>query len=195
MGWPFFTEDIGLNDKRKLGMKHGLSLKERMGVGLAIGCVATAVSAMVESKRRNAAMQEGLLNRPRAIVNMSAMWLVPQHCLHGIAEAFHAIGRIEFYYSQLPKSMSSLAMAFMALGSGMGNLLASLIVKIVDDVSKRGGNMVRVGDLEVGFTMRPWIANGFVPMRSVLGYGFTTMSGSDQGGVGRGRQGRDGRPS
>lgn len=81
--------------------QHGLSLihKERTGVGLAIGCVAAAVSAMVESKRGNAAMQEGLLNRPRAIVNMSAMWLVPQHCLDGKAEAFHAIGQIEFHYS------------------------------------------------------------------------------------------------
>ena len=32
--------------------------------------------------------------------------------------------------------------------------------------------MVRVGDLEVGFTMKPQIANGFVPIRSVFGYGF-----------------------
>ena len=35
--------------------------------------------------------------------------------------------------------------------------------------------MVRVGDLEVGFTMKPRIANGFVPIRSVFGYGFVAM--------------------
>ena len=35
--------------------------------------------------------------------------------------------------------------------------------------------MVRVGDLEVGFTMKPRIANGFVPMNFVFGYGFVAM--------------------
>jgi peptide/histidine transporter 3/4 len=66
---------------------------------------------------------------------------VPQHCLHGIAEAFNAIGQIQFYYSQFPKSMSSIAMALLSLGIGVGNLFASLIIYIVDDVTKRGGNV------------------------------------------------------
>ena len=35
--------------------------------------------------------------------------------------------------------------------------------------------MVRVGDLEVGFTMKPHTAKGFVPMRSVFGYGFIVI--------------------
>ena len=35
--------------------------------------------------------------------------------------------------------------------------------------------MVRVRDLEVGFTMKPQIANGFIPVRSVFGYGFIAM--------------------
>ena len=35
--------------------------------------------------------------------------------------------------------------------------------------------MVRVEDLEVGFTMKPRIANGFVPIRSVFRYGFVAM--------------------
>lgn len=121
--------------------RRGLSLKERMGIGVALTCVATAVSAVIEGKRRNTAIREGLSDDPQAVVNMSAMWLVPQHCLHGIAEAFNAIGQIEFYYSQFPKSMSSIAIALLSLGMGVGNLFASLIVNIVDDVTKRGGNV------------------------------------------------------
>ena len=35
--------------------------------------------------------------------------------------------------------------------------------------------MVRVGDLEVGFTMKPHTAKGFVPMRFVFGYGFVVI--------------------
>lgn len=121
--------------------RRGLSLKQRMGIGVALTCVATAVSAAVEGKRRNTAIQEGFSDDPKAVVNMSAMWLAPQHCLHGIAEAFNAIGQIEFYYSQFPKSMSSIAVALFSLGMGVGNLIASLIVNIVDDVTKRGGNV------------------------------------------------------
>lgn len=122
-------------------LKRGLSLKERMGIGVALTCVATAMSAIVEGKRRNTAIREGLSDDPHAVVNMSAMWLVPQYCLHGIAEAFNAIGQIQFYYSQFPKSMSSIAMALLSLGIGVGNLFASLIIYIVDDVTKRGGNV------------------------------------------------------
>ena len=84
-----------------------------MGIGIAISCLATAVSAIVERKRRNEAIREGLSNYPAdaVVMNKSAMWLVPQHCLAGIAEAFNFIGQIEFYYSQFPKTMSSIAMS------------------------------------------------------------------------------------
>lgn len=121
--------------------RRGLSLKARMGVGVALTCVATAVSAIVETKRRNEAIREGLANSPLALVNMSAMWLVPQHCLHGVAEAFNIIGQIEFYYSQFPESMSSIAMALVSVGFGVGNLVASLIVTIVSAVTKKGGKV------------------------------------------------------
>ncbi|XP_059635913.1 protein NRT1/ PTR FAMILY 1.1-like [Cornus florida] len=118
----------------------GLSLKQRMGIGLFLSIVATAVSALVERTRRGRAIEEGLAEHPEKLVNMSAMWLVPQHCLTGLAEAFNIIGQIQFYYSQCPKSMASIAVALFALGMAFGNLVASLIVSVVDDVSKRGGN-------------------------------------------------------
>ncbi|PNX77987.1 putative peptide/nitrate transporter [Trifolium pratense] len=72
---------------------------------------------------------------------MSAMWLVPQHCLVGFAEAFNVIGQIEFYYSQFPKTMSSIAVAFYALGFGTGNLVASIIVKVVKIGTQRGSEV------------------------------------------------------
>uniref|UniRef100_A0A2N9H1V2 Uncharacterized protein n=1 Tax=Fagus sylvatica TaxID=28930 RepID=A0A2N9H1V2_FAGSY len=118
--------------------KRGLSLKERMGIGLTLSCLGTAVSAMVERKSRNTAIQEGLSDSPLAHVNVSVMWLVPQHCINGMAEAFNAIGQIEFYYSEFPKSMSSIAMSLMSLGMGVGSLLGGLIVSIVKHVTGRG---------------------------------------------------------
>ncbi|KAJ7973833.1 Protein NRT1/ PTR FAMILY 1.2 like [Quillaja saponaria] len=126
--------------------KRGLSLQQRMGIGLALSCLATSVAAQVERNRRNNAIREGLLDNPKAVVNMSAMWLVPQYCLTGLAEAFNSIGQIEFYYSQVPKSMSSIGVALLALGMAVGNLVATLMVKVVDNATKRGGKVSWVSE-------------------------------------------------
>ncbi|XP_031386981.1 protein NRT1/ PTR FAMILY 1.2-like isoform X2 [Punica granatum] len=123
------------------GHPRGLSLKQRMGIGLVLTTVAMAVSALVERKRRALAIYEGFANNPRGVTTMTAMWAVPQHCLLGLAEAFNAIGQIEFYYSQFTKDMSSIAVALIMFGMGVGGLAGSLIVTIVDKVTKRGGNV------------------------------------------------------
>ncbi|KAM5547654.1 protein NRT1/ PTR FAMILY 1.1-like [Rosa sericea] len=118
---------------------RGLSFKQRIGTGLAISCLAMAVASEVERRRRNTAIQEGFANNKNGVTTMSAKWLVPQHCLIGLAEAFNAIGQIEFYYSQFPKSMSSIAVALLSLGFGMGSLVGSLIVTVMNNVTKKGG--------------------------------------------------------
>lgn len=74
------------------------------------------------------------------------MWLVPQHALTGLSEALNAIGQIELYYSQFPKSMGSIAVALFALGLAVGNLAGSVIVSVVDSVSRRGGRESWVAD-------------------------------------------------
>ncbi|KAL3535729.1 hypothetical protein ACH5RR_004190 [Cinchona calisaya] len=121
--------------------KRDLSFEQRMGTGLFLSCMATAMAALVERSRRNRAINEGLVENPRGVVNMSVFWLVPQYCMTGLAEAFNAIGQIEFYYSHFPKSMASIGVALFALGMAVGNLVASLIVLIVDHASKRGGKI------------------------------------------------------
>lgn len=120
---------------------NGLSLKQRMGIGLVISCLGSAVSAEIERTRRNRAIHEGLSNVPKGIVKMSAMWLVPQHCLAGLAEAFNAIGQIQFFYSQLPRSMASIAVALFSLGMGGGSLLGALIVSVVKKTTEKNGNV------------------------------------------------------
>ncbi|PRQ49472.1 putative proton-dependent oligopeptide transporter family, major facilitator superfamily [Rosa chinensis] len=118
---------------------RGLTRKQRIGAGLVLSCLATAVAAEVERHRRSTAIKEGFANNAQGVVTMSARWLVPQYCLSGLAEAFNAIGQIEFFYSQLPKSMASIAVSLFTLGFGIGSLLASLIVTVVNDVTKKWG--------------------------------------------------------
>ncbi|GAV92410.1 PTR2 domain-containing protein, partial [Cephalotus follicularis] len=121
------------------GQPARLSLKQKMGIGLLFGCLSTAIFASVESLRREIAIQEGLVDIPQAMVSISAMWLLPHYVLAGIGVAFNAIGQVEFYYSELPTSMSSIASTLCGVGNSAGSLVASSIISTVDDVTKRGG--------------------------------------------------------
>lgn len=116
-----------------------IGVKERMGIGLVLSFLAMTVSAIVEHIRHKRAIEQGLLKNPTVVLNMSAYWLVPQCALNGLAEAFNAIGQTEFYYSEFPKNMSSIASCLFGLGMGVASLLASLILSTVDNVTSKGG--------------------------------------------------------
>ncbi|XP_021739184.1 protein NRT1/ PTR FAMILY 1.1-like [Chenopodium quinoa] len=123
------------------GMPRGLTPKVRMGLGLLLSCVALIVAAIVESVRRKAAINHGLQDNPRGVLDMSAMWLVPQLVLLGLAEGLNAVGQIEFYYSHLSKSMSSIAMAIFTLGMAVSSIVGTLLVELVDTITSTGGKI------------------------------------------------------
>ncbi|PIN23028.1 H+/oligopeptide symporter [Handroanthus impetiginosus] len=117
-----------------------ISTIRRMGIGIFLSFLAMMVTAGVESIRRNLVIDEGLLIYPQMGVNMSSIWLVPQYCLNGFAEASAAIAQNEFYFSEFPKSMLSIASTLNGIGMCLANLVASLMLNIVDSVSKAWGN-------------------------------------------------------
>ncbi|XP_052726415.1 protein NRT1/ PTR FAMILY 1.2 isoform X2 [Vigna angularis] len=119
-----------------------ISAKRRMGVGLLFSFVHLVVSAIVETTRRKRAIQEGYLNNGHAVLHMSAMWIFPQLILGGIAEAFNAIGQNEFYYTEFPKSMSSVATSLSGLGMAAGNLVSSFVFSVIENVTSSGGKQV-----------------------------------------------------
>nr|XP_043614795.1 protein NRT1/ PTR FAMILY 1.2-like [Erigeron canadensis] len=138
--WVILYDRVILPFASKLrGKPVHLGVKLRMGIGLVFSTMAVVVSALVEHARRKQAFKQGLLNNPQAVLSMSAMWLVPQYCLHGLAEAFSAIGQNEFYYSEFPKSMASIAASLFLLGMAFANLLASLILSTIQKITKSGG--------------------------------------------------------
>ncbi|KAJ7958569.1 protein NRT1/ PTR FAMILY 1.2 [Quillaja saponaria] len=122
------------------GKPARLGPKQKMGVGLMASCVALASLAVVEGIRRRMAIKQGFIDDPKAVVNLSALWLLPRQFLDGLAEAANIIGQTEFFISELPQSMSSIAGSLMGVGSSIANLLATLILNIVKDVTTRGGN-------------------------------------------------------
>ena len=148
----FFFITVGIYDRiiiplaSKIAKKPvQISAKTRMGIGLFFGILDLIASAIIENKRRNKAIKEGFANNPKGVIDMSAMWLLVHLCLVGIAEAFNAIGQSEFYYSEFPRTMSSIGSSLYSLAMGMGNLMASLILSIVDEVTSRGGRQSWVG--------------------------------------------------
>ncbi|GAB4840280.1 hypothetical protein Ancab_021044 [Ancistrocladus abbreviatus] len=113
------------------GLDRGITFLHRMGIGFAISILATLVAGFIELQRKHVAFTHGLVNNPHSTIPISVFWLVPQYCLHGIAEAFMSIGHLEFFYDQAPESMKSSAMALFWTSISMGNFLSSILVSLV----------------------------------------------------------------
>ncbi|KAL3500563.1 hypothetical protein ACH5RR_039656 [Cinchona calisaya] len=124
---------------RIMGKPVHLSTRKRMGLGLLLSVVSMIVTAAVEAKRRSLAISEGYSDDSEAVVDMSAIWLLPQYCLIGFAEGASVVAQNEFYYSEFPQSMSSIASTLCSLGMSVANLIASFLMNTIDEFSKRGG--------------------------------------------------------
>ncbi|KAI3433234.1 uncharacterized protein J3R85_007131, partial [Psidium guajava] len=121
--------------RRFTGLDRGISFLKRMGIGYFISILATLVAGFVEVKRKHYAKAHGLLDSPHAMIPMSVFWLMPQYALHGIAEAFMAIGHLEFFYDQAPESMRSSATALFWTSISAGNYLSTFMVTLVHKYS------------------------------------------------------------
>ncbi|WMV42619.1 hypothetical protein MTR67_036004 [Solanum verrucosum] len=139
--WIAFYDRVLVPIKaRYTGQPGGLSPVLRMGIGLVLSAAAMVLSAITEGIRRGIAIdQKDPQDGPN--INMSAMWFVPQYVLLGLADAFNAIGLVEFLYSELPKSMSSFVVAIFTLGMSVSGFFGSVLVNVVDIVTSYGGGV------------------------------------------------------
>lgn len=128
----------------------GITCLQRMGVGFVINIIATIVSALVEMKRKSIASKYHLLDDPNATIPMSVFWLVPQYCLHGVAEVFMSVGHLEFLYDQSPESMRSSAAALYSITTAMGNFVGTLLVSLVHDFTGKQRNWLPDRNLNRG---------------------------------------------
>lgn len=129
--------------------KHpsGITVLQRIGVGLFLSILNMVVSAIVEAKRVNVAKKHNLLDNVKAVVPMKVWWLFPQYILCGLSDAFTVVGLQELYYDQMPVNMRSLgAAAYISLG-GVGSFLSSGVIALVQDISPKYG--------------QPWLGNKF----------------------------------
>lgn len=112
--------------------KHpsGITQLQRVGVGLVLSALSMAIAAIVEVKRRNAALKDPL--KP-----ISLFWLSYQYGIFGIADMFTLVGLMEFFYREAPAGMKSLSTSFAWISLSLGNFLSSVLVQAINGVSKR----------------------------------------------------------
>ncbi|KAJ9163661.1 hypothetical protein P3X46_023306 [Hevea brasiliensis] len=120
--------------QRLTGKEGGITILQRIGIGIVFSTLSMLVSALVEEHRRTIAFTKptlGIAPRRGAISSMSSLWLIPQLALAGLTEAFGSIGLVEFYYKQFPENMRSIAGSLFFCGMAGASYLSSLLITIV----------------------------------------------------------------
>ncbi|KAJ8478199.1 hypothetical protein OPV22_021926 [Ensete ventricosum] len=134
---PLYDHAIDPFARRVTGSETDISHLQRIGFGLALSIVAMAVAALVEAKRKRVARATGLLDSAEPLP-ISFFWLALQYLFLGSADLFTLAGSLEFFFSEAPAGMRSLATSLSWASLAMGYYLSSLLVAVVNDVTGRG---------------------------------------------------------
>ncbi|KAI3737286.1 hypothetical protein L2E82_27283 [Cichorium intybus] len=117
----------------------GITMLQRIGIGIFISIVSMVVAGVVESKRLKTAHEYGLLDDPSAMVPMKIWWLLPQYLLAGAGDVFAIVGMQEFFYDQVPSDLRSVGLALYLSIMGIGSFLSGFVISIVDKTTGEDG--------------------------------------------------------
>ncbi|XP_021297208.1 protein NRT1/ PTR FAMILY 5.4-like [Herrania umbratica] len=163
------------------GHRTGITMLQRIGIGLLVSILNMVVAGLIETKRINTAKNYGLVDSPKIVVPMSIWWLLPQYVLIGIGDVFTIVGLQELFYDQMPEGMRSLGAAVFVSIVGVASFINNAIIAILQKITSRnehvwlGNNFNRAhlnyfywvlaGLNAVNFCVYLWIANRFVYKR------------------------------
>ncbi|KAL1355113.1 hypothetical protein HN51_007148 [Arachis hypogaea] len=121
--------------KSEMGITH----LQRIGIGLFLSIVAMAVAAVVEVKRKRVATNSGLTDENNGATTkplpITFLWIAFQYLFLGSADLFTLAGLLEFFFSEAPIRMRSLATSLSWASLAMGYYLSSVIVSIVNSAT------------------------------------------------------------
>jgi peptide/histidine transporter 3/4 len=66
--------------------ERGITMLQRMGIGLFISILSMVAAALVEAKRLKAVHDHGLEDRPEETVPITVFWLIPQYSILALAQ-------------------------------------------------------------------------------------------------------------
>ncbi|XP_073304366.1 protein NRT1/ PTR FAMILY 2.13-like [Primulina huaijiensis] len=135
--WVPIYDRIVVPSVRKVTiLEGGITLLQRMGIGLVFSVMSMVVAGLVERMRRDSAI---LHHRADGMAPITVFWLAPQLILMGFAEAFNIIGQIEFYNKEFPENMTSLANSLLSCTMAGASYLSALVVNVVHNTTGRKG--------------------------------------------------------
>lgn len=138
---PIYDQAFVPIARRITGKETGISHLQRVGVGLLLSILSMAVAALVETKRKNIARNHGLLDSAEPLP-ITFLWVGLQYLFLGLADMFTLAGLMEFFYTEAPSGMRSLATALSWASISMGYYLSSVLVSIVNSITSRIGHGV-----------------------------------------------------
>uniref|UniRef100_A0A453EQE0 Major facilitator superfamily (MFS) profile domain-containing protein n=1 Tax=Aegilops tauschii subsp. strangulata TaxID=200361 RepID=A0A453EQE0_AEGTS len=144
---------------------RGISLLQRMGVGLVLHIAIMVIASATERHRLAVARENGVLDSRGTMVRLSIFVLLPQFVLMGVADAFLKVAKIEFFYDQAPEGMKSLGTSYAMTSLGVGNFLSSFLLSTVSRVTRRSGR-----------GHGGWIQNNLNASRLDLYYAFAVLN-------------------
>ncbi|CAA0836072.1 Protein NRT1/ PTR FAMILY 4.6 [Striga hermonthica] len=138
---PFFS-------RRDTGSEPGITHLQRIGTGLGFSVLAMATAALVETKRKRAAARSGLAGSTEPIP-ITFLWVALQYLFLGSADLFSLAGQMEFFFSEAPAGMRSLATSLSWASLAVGYYLSSVLVGLVNWATGRlpGGPWLRGSNL------------------------------------------------
>ncbi|XP_061357281.1 protein NRT1/ PTR FAMILY 4.3-like [Gastrolobium bilobum] len=114
------------------GHESGISPLRRIGFGLFLATFSMVSAALLEKKRRDAALNHNK--------TLSIFWITPQFLIFGLSEMFTAVGLLEFFYKQSFKGMQAFLTAITYCSYSFGFYLSSLLVSLVNKITSTSSN-------------------------------------------------------
>ncbi|EAZ36431.1 hypothetical protein OsJ_20761 [Oryza sativa Japonica Group] len=115
------------------GHGKGITVLQRIGVGMVLSIVAMAVAALVEARRPRAAASSSSGGR------LSIFWLLPQYVLLGVSDVFTVVGMQEFFYTQVPSAMRTVGIALYLSVFGVGSFVGAFLITALEMATAGGG--------------------------------------------------------
>lgn len=165
----------------------GISVTQRMGIGMVLSIIAMIIAALVEMKRLDIGRALRNSGSESETVPLSIFWLLPQYILLGISDIFTVVGMQEFFYGEVPQTMRTMGIALYTSVFGVGSFVSALLITLVEVYTSSKGIPSWFSDdmtearLDNYYWLLTWLSVVSLLLYALLCKYYHNRSGSDSG--------------